>query len=255
MKRLLFVAAIAAMVFSTGCKPKWIDHVAFKPSDDFKTARVSLVFKDNIQTNMAGVFQIKDYGYIFVNPYTPAQRFEVGFDLNLDIVTDQDYVSITPTEYLPNGVPLGVGYPLVELRSPEPISTSFDAFGYVDVSHAKWLGVATMFKFLNDEYFPQGLTISQVFEVDAANRPAVIASVFGPTLNADGTLKRAGGIALLANVRQLIEQNRVSPGRESKFFPKGKLHFSGPAAAKYEGRIDKLLKIEKKLMKGFNSQN
>ena len=62
-----------------------------------------------------------------------------------------------------------------------------------------------MFGFLSDAYFPAGLSISQSFLNNSQGAPAILASVFGPTLNMDGTLLRSGGIALFANVRQLIE--------------------------------------------------
>ena len=234
MKAIRFVMgalALIAVLTSVGCKQQMIDRVTVVPSENFESVKVSLVFKSNVQTNLAGSFALKDYGSLFVVPYSAGQPFEVGFNLNTAIVNDQEYVHYEPTDSLPNGVPLGLGYPLVEIRSPEPISPSFDLYGYVDVLHTQWLGVATMFKFVNDQSFVPGLTISQAFQPNVEGKPAILVSVFGPTLNQDGTLKRNGGVMVLANVRQLIANGNFEPNRQVNFYPKKKVHFGGPGTA------------------------
>jgi hypothetical protein len=241
------------MLAAAGCKKpgKIIEKATFKPSENLEVVRVSLVFGPKIQSDLAGGFAIKDYGYLFINPFTTSQPFEIGFDLNTKIVNDQDYIELTPTTVLPNGLPIGLPYAVVEIRAPNPISNKFDLFGYVDVLHTSWLGVAAMFAFLDDKYFPAGLSISQVFLRDAQGRPGVIASVFGPTLNNDGTLLRNGGIALFANVRQLIDQI----GREERtFLAEDKVYLDGPMAPVYEQNPWQLLKLEANLLRGLNGR-
>src|SRR5437868_4784272 len=92
----LALLTAALTLLTTGCDDKYkiIDHVTFKPSENLEVIRVSIVFKNTIQTDLAGGLQLKNYGYVFVNPYTPAQNFEVGFDLDTAIVNDQDYVRL-----------------------------------------------------------------------------------------------------------------------------------------------------------------
>src|SRR5262249_7527647 len=115
------------------------------------------------------------------------------------------------------GLPIGVAYALAEIRGHNPISSKFDLYGYVDVLHTSWLGVAAMLSFIDPKYFPPGLSVSQVFIRDDQGNPGIIRSVFGPNLNKDGTIARAGGIALFANVRQLISQ--IHHGKEQVFYP------------------------------------
>ena len=73
-------------------------------------------------------------------------------------------------------------------------------------------------------------------------------------VNADGTIKRAGGIALFANVRQLIAHHAVGPNaqpltlRPEATFPT----VAGPRAPEYQGNYKKLRKIESDLARGMN---
>jgi hypothetical protein len=258
---LAFVAVVVMVTISSvlsGCNGKdlkIIDHVSFKPSDNLETVRVSLVFQNNIQAELSGGLYIKDYGMVFVNPYTSAEPFEVGFSLNTKVFNDQDYVKLTPTDVLPNGLPMGLGYPVAEIKGAKPISSQFDLYGYVDVLHTSWLGAAAIFGFINNQYFPDGLSISQVFLRDASGNPGVIASVFGPTLKPDGSMARAGGIALFANVRQLIAHHAIGENaQELTLRPELLPVISGPRAPEYEGNYKKLRGLEGSLVKAFNSR-
>jgi hypothetical protein len=242
------------VLFLSGCKQdmKFIDHVTFKPADNLETVRISLVFTDKIKSDLAGGYPVKDYGFLFINPYTPTQPFEVGFDLNTAIVNDQDYIKLTPTEVLPNGLPIGLPNAIVQIQAPHEISPQFDLYGYVDVLHASWLGVAPIFTFLSDKYFPAGISVSQVFMRDDQGRPGILAAIFGPTLNDDGSLKRAGGIAVFANVRQLLAHHSLVKGQTENFYPEPGVTISGPASAEYEGRPDKMFLLQRKLIRAFN---
>jgi hypothetical protein len=252
--KVFTAAAVGLMLFSVGCKNenRLIDRVTFKPSDNLEVVRVSLVFTPNVKSDLAGALALKEYGYLFVNPYTPDQPFEVGFDLNTSIVNDQDYVRLTPTDVLPNGVPIGIGHTIVEVRGANPIHPKFDLFGYVDVLRTSWLGIAAMFGFLDDKFFPSGLTITQVFKRDDQGRPRILASVFGPTLNEDGSLRRAGGIALFVNVRGLITGGAFETGKELTFQAEPIPYLSGPSAELYEGKFGALRRIETNLIRGLN---
>ena len=179
----------------------------------------------------------------------------MGFSLNTSIINDQDFVSLTPTEVLPNGMPIGLDYALAEVRSPSPINSKFDLFGYVDVLHGAWLGTAAIFSFLDDQYFPNGLSISQVFLRDDQGAPGVIATVFGPSANSDGSVKRAGGIALFANVKQLIDNQVVGPGaRKVILRSEPRPYVAGPRAPEYQGQYKKLRKLELNLVQALNQK-
>ncbi len=251
-KSALLFAVVAALALSlTGCKKdnSLIEKVTFKPTDDLRYVRIALTFSPNVQSDMVGSFQIKNYGILFVSPYTSTQRFEVGFDLDYaSIINDQDYIHVEPTGTLPNGMPIGLAYPVVEVRGDKPIHEKFDLFGYVDILHGEWLGVAAMFSFINDKNFPANLSVSQVFFRDNEGIPRVMASVFGPKLNADGTLARNGGISLFANVRELLRD----VGVERSFYPERRPHLTGSAASLYEGNPKQLKQLERNLIRAFN---
>lgn len=256
---LVVTLSLSAALVASGCrgKLKLIDHVTFQPSDNLESVKVKLVFTDRIQTSLSGAFTVGDYGYLFVNPFTPTQAFEVGFSLDTDIVNDQHYVQLEPTEVFPNGIPMGLGHGLVQIQSPQPISSKFDLYGYVDVLHQSWLGTAAIFNFINDQYFPNELAVSQIFMRDEDGKPGVIASVFGPSVDASGNVKRAGGIAVLANVRQLLGKGLLgSSGHPVTLRPEATLPMvTGPRAAEYRGNYKKLRALESSLVRAFNSQN
>jgi len=234
MRSLFSVLIVAGMMLSLGCKGTTnsvIDHVTFKLGDNMESARVSVVFKDTVQSNMYGSFPLKDYGSIFVNPNIPGtQPLELGFELNTkDVMNDFEYAQITPTETLPNGLPMGLGYPIVEIRAAQPISDNFDLYGYVDVLHAKWLGAAAMFKVMNDGGIPAGMALSMGFNPDAEGKPGILTSIYGPVLDNSGAIIRNGGIIVLANVRQMMSKENLSAGKEYKYYPKKKFRIGGPA--------------------------
>jgi hypothetical protein len=252
------VVVSAALATLSACKnqqPQLIEKVVFQPSQNLETVRVSLVFGDQVKTDLAGGFTIMDYGYFFVSPHTESQHFEVGFDINMSIFDEQDYVGVDPTTLLPNGMPIGLPNAVVQLSGPSPISPKFDLYGYVDLYGKSWLGLATMFQFLNNDYFPAGLTINQSFLPNDEGKPGMIASVFGAALNQDGSVLRNGGIALFANVRQLIEQYghggaSSSSGIVIEGTPES-LEVEGPAAPLFRNKPSKLLKLEQNLIRGF----
>jgi hypothetical protein len=258
MRKFSMVVVCIALFAGSGCKGgvSLIDKVVFKPSENLEVVRISLVFTPAVQADFGGGFQLKDYGYLFLNPWTPTQPFEAGFDLNTAIFNDQDYIGLEPTTVLPNGVPIGIPHAVVQInKDGGPIHDAFDIYGYVDVLHTSWLGVAAMFKFMDNRYFPAGLSISQVFLRDKEGNPGVLAAVFGPSLNPDGSLRRNGGIAVFANVRQLIEEHGKDGaiGRTGlAFYPEPAVYLNGPATPEYAGNPRKIRKLERRLIQAFS---
>jgi len=257
--KVLVVFIMSFSLFLSGCKQKkLVEKVNVEIAQNLEVIRLSLIFSEHIQSTITGGFTIKDYGYLFLNPYTEDQPFEVGFDLNTSVFNDQDYVNIEPTTVLPNGVPIGLPYAVVELRGKDPISDKFDLYGYVDVLEWSWLGVATLFGFINDSYFPVGLSIQQVFMRDDDGAAAILASVFGPTLDGEGNLLRSGGIALFANVRYLIDKlgsGRFERGDSYEFYAEPNVYVSGPAADEFKGDDAKVYHIEQDLINAFQASN
>lgn len=255
-KSLVVLLAFTAVSGFTGCKKenRIIDKVTFELSENLEVVRVSLVFRPRIKSGLQAQFSLMNYGLIFMNPFINEQSpFEIGFELDTDIVNEQEYVHLEPTLYLPNGARTGVPHAIVEVRGNDPIHHQFDLFGYVDVLRASWLGAAGIFSFMDDRYFPRGLTISQVFLRDDGGNAGVIAHVFGPELRPDGTLSRRGGLAVFANVRQLIDQLGVyQPGRTIELKGENQVTVAGRNAGKYRDPR-RLAEVQENLIKGMNS--
>ena len=248
----LACACLAAAIAFSGCGQKVIDHVAFQISPDQKDISVALVFSSDVQSNLSGTFPIKTYGDIFVQPYSSAQPFELGFAMNLAVVNDSDYIHLTPTLSLPNGVPLGIGYPIVEISGASPISPSFDLAGYVDISEQKWFGGAATFSFISPNSFPVGTALTATFDQDANGNPGIMAYVFGPEVDSLGNVQRPGGIAVLANIKQLAGISAQHPGGIVELPPDQEIKLSGAEADRYES-FPALMRLQDKFVEELNT--
>jgi hypothetical protein len=199
------LAWTACAVAATGCKQNFdpFEGVSFEPSEDRRSARLSLHFKKEIQSNLAGSSTMGGYGFLFVGPYTTSEPFEVGFFLDLSVFDDPNYAKIKPTKTLPNKLPISVSYPLAQVDHPS-VSPLFDIYGYVDTTDKAWLGVAVMFNPPDDPFFPAGAFATQGFLPNAVGRYKVFAGAFGPVRDSHGKVLRAGGVAVFANIKQLM---------------------------------------------------
>ena len=54
---------------------------------------------------------------------------------------------------------------------------------------------------------------------DEQGNPSVVGSIFGPKLNEDGSIDKAGGFALFANVRQLMDSGLLRGGKPVDLYP------------------------------------
>ena len=208
MKKLVLVlAAVSAMSGLSSCngQTKVISSVNVKLSENLEIVTVTMNFAPNIQMAYQGNYDILSYGSVFVNPYTAnVEPFQAGFELNTAIVNDQNYVHLTPTSVLPNGMNIGLPNPVVEVKKATPINSQFDLFAYVDVLQANWLGAAAMFNSVDPKFFPPGLSVSQVFKRDNSGVPTLEGYAYGPVLDDAGKMVHAPGVAVFANVKALI---------------------------------------------------
>ncbi|MGZ3698874.1 MAG: hypothetical protein ACXWPM_02515 [Bdellovibrionota bacterium] len=253
------LAVVATVAFSgalSGCDgtdSTLITGADISVSDNLEVVHVGAIFSSIVQSDLSGMWAVKDYGSLFITPYTNAHPFEIGFDLNTKILYDTDYadpVKFRPTEVLPNGAPIGISYALAEVKDASPISSKFDIYGYVDVAHQSWLGAAAIFTFLTDKYFPADLSLNKILKRDNSGNPSVIAYVFGPTLDGQGQLVRAGGIAIFANVKSLIQHTTTISQQTRE-----NVHASGAKASQYEGHLDRMHALEINVIKGLNGQS
>jgi len=257
-RSILLIGTLVATlaVFGASCNNQGqnvLDHVAFTVSPNLDKVSVTMFFTNNIQTTTGADFPVKTYGDIFINPTTATTPMQLGFNLNTAIVNDQQYVTFTPTQTFPNGRPIGLNYPIVEIKADKPVSKNFDIFGYVDVLHGNWIGGAAILNFLDQKSFPAGLAINQVFLRDAKGNPEITGNVFGPTLNADGSLHVPGGISVFANIRSLVEHHALKAGQTTSFYPEKGLILTGPRADEFHGQTKALKHIQDILISGMNN--
>ena len=246
-KNLVVVAGVLSGLLGASCNgnpaKQYIDKATFKLSDDLKSARVALVFTDKVKAAFETDFAIKDYGSVFTLPFVDGkQSFSAGFDLNMNVVYDNGYVQLEPTSYLPNGLPLGLPNPVVAVPAGSVAGGAAQFLAYVDIKGLSWLGMATMIEAV-DQNFPSGLSISQVFRRNSEGVPEVFGSFFGPTLNSDGSVAKAGGLAIFANVKSLIAAAKEQGSDTIELRPEAKLELSGPAAAYYRAHPAELSKV------------
>lgn len=208
------LAALALVIGIAGCEEpeiKIIDKVEFSVSPNLEFLELAVKFDRGIQTAVQGQFPVFDHGALFVIPWTNTTPFGAGFRLYTSIFNEQDIVNIDPVTVLPNGsnMPFGIDRALVQLGGETPLHPEFDMYGYVDVLGHEWLGMAMMFRFL-DQNFPPGVVISQGFFRDSGGLPGAIVTAFGPQVEG-GRVVRAGGFALFGNVARLARLARMAP--------------------------------------------
>ena len=91
-KTVLLFFILSSLVFS-GCRenrnrPRLIEQVLFNVSPNLEFISLSLQFTQSIRSNLQGDFPIKNYGNLFVSPWTSTSPFELGFRLNTENEND-----------------------------------------------------------------------------------------------------------------------------------------------------------------------
>ncbi|HLE00452.1 MAG TPA: hypothetical protein VJB59_09340 [Bdellovibrionota bacterium] len=251
MKLAGLLVLIVISMASTGCGKKGIlDHVVVTPTDNFQNVRVSLFFKSDVQLLLDGKIGVGEYGHVYMYPWTAGRPFEMGFELKSSVFHEPGYVSLKPTMYLPNGAPIGLPYPVVEVGSEQPVTPSFDLYGYVDVEHLSWLGMAGIFEISENSDIPAGLTLTQVFLRDETGVPTLFASVLGPAFNTDGSVKQRAGLALFANIKALALKTRA--GEPTILKPEKKIYVTGPVATDTPRNKADLIRLQRDIIAEAN---
>lgn len=220
----------------SGCKKSLIGGFAAKVEPNLETVKVQMNFSDDVQSDLGGSFAVKDYGTIEVEPSTPDSPFNVGFRLNMNIVNDQDYVRLDPTTTLPSGqpIPIAVNRAMAQVKLKNEVNPHFDVYAFVDIVGREWVGLAMTLKFIDNRYFPAGLSVSQNFLKDKQGRARGVAAVFGPKVDENNHLLVPGGIAVFANIKALIDEARGSGKLAVMDMKGGPFMFDGPHADYYE---------------------
>jgi len=211
LKNKIFDRGLAVVIalFSlsiTACEDPIIEKVVFTSSEDFQQVNLNMFFGDQIHVKWEKSITIKPYGKIFTLPWIEdTQQFQVGLEMDVAVFDDIEFANLDPVSEFPNGVPFGINTELVQISGNDPISDEIDIYGYLDLESHSWLGALVLFPFLND-FFPSNLVVVKGFAPDLIGRSRIVASVYGTTLDTDGNVVRSGGLAVLVNVRSLIEE-------------------------------------------------
>lgn len=232
---------VALLPGISGCDKPLISGVSFSIEPNMETLKVQLNFSSDLQTDLGGAFDVnadgRDYGQIEVEPSSPNSPFNVGFRLNLAIVNEQKYVSLEPVTTLPSGQPIpiaGLNRAFAKVALKNEINPNFDVYAYVDVVGKEWLGLALTLKFINNKFFPAGLSLSKGFVKAKDGNNQVYGAVFGPKVDNEGNMKVPGGIALFANAKSLIAGARAGTNpTEGNDKGENFALFQGPQAAYY----------------------
>lgn len=215
----LGLIALSAVMFTgiRGCnsKPKIIDKVNVGIADNLEVVDVALSLSKSIETDFGGSFDVtfddRNYGRLYLEPWTPNVASRLGFELNTEIFNDPGFnnpLLFEPTQFFPNGerLPSAIdrAMAMVKLKNEDssgnPIERNVDVYTYIDVKHREWLGIAVSLKKANKKYFPEGLVLTQYLARDSQKRPRVAVSVFGPRPGVEGH----AGISVFANVKAFM---------------------------------------------------
>lgn len=248
---LVLSASVSAL---TGCNDddKLIKEANIQFSEDLETVSIDLIFSNKIRFSFDQEFGLKQYGTIYIQGYDNSRPFQIGAILNTDVVRDNDFAQLNPTTTLPNGAPIGISTPVVEIIGTDPISGKFDLAGYIDVYTYSWLGVGAMFSFA-DNFIPRDLTLSNVFLKDANGAPTLIGHLFGAKIGEDGSIQRSSGMAIFANFRALVSEAVRRGSFNFRVKPTDEILISGADAHRYIGRPDRLRELQERFIEGLNS--
>jgi hypothetical protein len=204
----------------TGCHPssKIIHHVRVKLSENLENITVALVFNhENIQHNLMGNMELKDYGNVFVTPYVanPLTAPEMGFTINTAIIHDREYSALKTTKSLPNGLPIELPNPVVQIHHHEALEKDVELYAYFDAIQPKWIGAAAMLSDDQSRRFSTFGSQKLVFMRDLDSRPAIFARISGPKFNDTGSLEQTAGVAVFLNYKNILAE--MAGGTETTY--------------------------------------
>ncbi|MEW6057400.1 MAG: hypothetical protein AB1540_12380 [Bdellovibrionota bacterium] len=236
-RRILGIILVLTTVFLSAfssCQHPLISDVSYEIAANLESIKFRLNFAPGVTTDIGGTFPVKDYGTIEVEPSTPETPFNVGFRLNTSIFNDQELLDLAPVTILPSGQPLPVALnrAMAQVKLKNEVDPNFDVYLYVDVLQREWLGLALTLKFINTKAFPPGLAVTRDF-LQKNGRAQAVGAAFGPRVDNQGKLVVPGGIAVFANVQELLSDARKTKILNGTDSAGGPFVFYGPDALHY----------------------
>ncbi len=145
----------------------------------------------------------KDYGEVHLMGKTDGTGFTLGGNINLEIIKDQDVLSVEKTRLLPNGQALSpyITEDLLRLRFQESEQVATSVYLGTTMDNF-FFGVAVELSFINEK-FPASLVITQRI-LDKQKRAVAVATIYGPKVE-NGTMVEPGGFFMATNISDLIK--------------------------------------------------
>ena len=158
-------------------------------------------FNQDVELDLELALPVKDYGFVEFSPSERERGFSLGFDLNLDILLDDEIMSIEKTRNLPNGRPMSTYVTEDLARYKINISKKISNSLYLGFDPDNlFFGNAIELDFINDD-FPSGLSITQRFR-DNKNRLLGIITLYGPNVEENEVIA-PGGVFVMMNISDL----------------------------------------------------
>ena len=198
---------VLGVILLSGCGDKE-DQVVRRVSYDLTEENFSLnlEFNEDVELNTELTVPIKEYGFISLYPPEKDLGFVLGFGLNLNVINDNEIISLEKTRKLPNGQSMSRYVTTDVAQLKVDTSSRVDAYFYVGLEPENfYLGTALNLFFLDDD-FSLGLVVSQRLR-DNQGRPIGVISLYGPEIK-DGELLNPGGLFFMTNVSDLIRYSK-----------------------------------------------
>jgi len=204
-----------------------VESVSLTLSQDRASLKVSAQLPEKNHSSVSGSFAVQEYGSLLVQAYSTGSKLSFGFDLAGTLFSDTGYGALTPVEVLANGVPMPNDKAMVEI--PSGLSgASVNLYGYVDIKDQKWMGMSAILTAVDDANFPEGLNLTQWYDLDETGLPRIVAYVNGPVLGKDGVIKTAGQMSVFVKVAAYMSSG-LEPG-VMKTFKKVREYYTYPPA-------------------------
>ncbi len=152
---------------------------------------------------LAGSYNIRDYGTVFVSPEGPTNNFMFGFNLNTRVFLKESWLNFQEVTSLPTGAmfPGWMSGPVVDFESPEINTSGLQWHFYIGTRDQFYIGAAALIKQV-DNNFP-AVNVGYTFYDNSGN--VVLGLLFfGPKLDSNGKVAVPGGIFVGTNISPLL---------------------------------------------------
>ena len=204
MKKNIIINALLMLVLSSLISCRGIINDHFLEIEDNQIISTSS-FSDKFGLPFSGNFPIiikeVDYGAVDLLPKTQSDDFSIRVTADLSSFNSDLWDGFGPIENLPNGAEFPVWVETNELIEIS-IPTFTDLFSLdliVGLSAERfYVGINLNIKAI-DEYYPEGLNISQEIKNNGSRYPYAAIYAYGPTYDDNGQKVQNSGITVLSS--------------------------------------------------------